>query len=187
MNGKIVKLLLVICVLSLVCVTQLQAQRGAAFTIVKTFEKQGATKEKMFKKIVKWINALDRDVKVIRFNEDQCMAEAEGVLSYVNTIVLENVFLSPNAALRTKGTITFSIKMMAEDGVITVEFTDFVHDAYANRYGKISFGKLLTNDKVPLDKCYENTQWCNAVWDDMKSKVRRHVMELWSVAEKKMD
>lgn len=182
-----IKTLLILFLFSFGISSQIFAQRGMPFSIVKTFEKNGASKEKMFKKIVKWINALDRDVRVIRFNENECMAEAEGVLSYVNSIVIENIFLSPNAALRTKGTITFAIKMFAEDGRITVEFTNFTHEAYANRYGKISFGTILTNDKVPLDKCYENTQWCNAVWDDMKSKVRRHVAELWSVAEKKMD
>mgnify|MGYP001806602678 CR=1 FL=1 len=162
------------------------AQRGASFTISKEIVIKDADKEKAFKKGKNWIKGLD-NVTISRWNDDQCVLEATSSLPYENDVVLEDVLLSPNAALRTKGVINFTIKLSSESGKCKVEFTDFNHEAAYNRYGKISFGLILTNEKVPLDKCFENTAWCNAVWEDMKTKIRRHCLQIMEEAKRKFD
>lgn len=134
--------------------------------------------KKIYNKIQKWMKNT-KGIQLVRFNQDEFKLEAEGVLLYENEVILENIFLSRDANLRTKGTIKFKITVECLDGKYKVDFTDFVHEAFYNRYGKISFGGLLMNDNVPLKKCYENTEWCNAVWKDMKDKSRKHVTGLW--------
>ncbi len=142
--------------------------------------------KKIFVRAGKWVRDAP-GVTLLRFNEDEYKIEAEGVMDYKNDVILENVFLSKDANLRTNGTIKFKILITCYEGKYTAEYTDFSHEAYYNRYGKISFETLLMNDKVPLQKCYENTEWCNAVWADMKDKARRHSAEIWIDLQKAID
>ncbi len=144
------------------------------------------TQKKIYNKAEKWLKSTD-GVQLVRFNESEFILEGEGVMKYENDVILENVFLSKDANLRTNGTIKYKIIFTCLEGKYTVEFTDFVHEAYYNRYGKISFETLLMHDKVPLKKCYENTEWCNAVWQDMKDKSRRHTAGLWIEMQKSID
>jgi len=162
------------------------AQRGAPFSIVKEIEVKDADKDKIYKKAKNWLKNED-GVTLTRWNDDQCLVEASSAIPYQNDVVLEDILLSPNAALRTKGVINYTIRVSAADGKCKIEFTDFNHEAAYNHYGKISFGQILANDKVPLGKCFENTAWCNAVWDDMKSKIRKTCLGQLDNAKKKLD
>lgn len=146
----------------------------------------GLNQKKIYNKAEKWIKTTE-GVQMVRFNASEFILEAEGVMKYENDVILENVFLSKDANLRTNGTIKFKIIITCFDGKYTVEFTDFSHEAYYNRYGKISFETILMHDKVPLQKCYENTEWCNAVWQDMKDKSRRHTAGLWLNMQKSIE
>lgn len=136
------------------------------------------SQKKIYNKAMKWLKNTN-GVKLVRFNESEFKIEGEGLMKYENDVILENIFLSKDANLRTKGTISYKIIFTCEEGKYKVEFTDFTHEAFYNRYGKISIGELLMNENVPLKKCFENTKWCNAVWKDMKAKARRHVTEKW--------
>ena len=142
--------------------------------------------KKIFVRCGKWVRDAP-GITLLRFNEDEYIIEAEGVMKYENDVILENVFLSKDANLRTNGTIKFKIIITCYEGKYTVEYTDFFHEAYYNRYGKISFEELLMHDKVPLKKCFENTEWCNAVWQDMKDKARRHTAGLWIELQKSIE
>lgn len=143
------------------------------------------SQKKLYSKAQKWLKSTP-GVQMVRFNESEFKIEGEGVFVYENDVVLENIFLSKDANLRTKGTVKFKIIFTLEEAKYSVEFIDFDHEAYYNRYGKISFGRLLMNEKVPLKKCFENTDWCNAVWKDMKNKSRKHVTGLWIDIQKAM-
>lgn len=161
-------------------------EEKAPYTIIKTVDMPGMKKEKVYKTGVKWVNKLD-DTKMLRYNESMYIYEAKSRLPYENDIVLEDIFLSPDAALRTKGWIYYTIRITAEDEKLTVEFTDFKHEAFISRYGKISFGLIMKSEKVPLGKCYENAEWCNAVWKDMKKKCVRHVTKVWMETKEKLE
>lgn len=156
------------------------------FIITKTVSLPGMKKEKVFKTAEKWLKKLD-EVQLDRFNEEKGVYEAKSRLPYENDVILENVFLSPDAALRTRGFIYFTIRTIAEDEKLTVEFTEFNHEAFISRYGKINFGLIMKCEKVPLNKCYENTLWCNAVWENMKQKIITHVTKLWMTTKDKID
>jgi hypothetical protein len=83
--------------------------------------------------------------------------------------------------------MNYIIKVSILEGKIRIEFTNFVHEAAYSRYGQISFGQILTNDKAPLGKCFEDTKWCNAVWNDMKAKIAKDCASLEADAVKKFD
>ena len=163
-----------------------EAQRGLPLTRVKEILVPGVSKEKLYKKAKSWLNGED-DVKLDRWNDDALKLEATRTMHYENSLVLENIVLSPNAAKRTKGKMTYVIKISVSDGKVRIEFTTFNHEAEYNRYGQISFGTILTNDKAPLGKCFEDTKWCNAVWNDMKSKISKDCETLEAHAQKKID
>lgn len=162
------------------------AQRGMPMTRVKEIVVPGANKEKLFRKAKSWLNGED-EVVINKWNEIDYKLEATRKMQYENSLVLENIVLSPNAALRTKGVMTYLIKVTATDGKVRIEFTQFTHEAFYNRYGQISFGMILTNEKPPLGKCFEDTKWCNAVWNDMKAKINKDCLELETKALKKID
>lgn len=173
-------------ILSLALNISAQDRRNNPLIIKKEQSLKGLKKDKIFTKAKKWLKKDDENIKILRYSEERGVIEAQGIMGYVNNVKLENVFLSPDAALRTKGTIKFLIRVTCEDEKLIIEFTDFVHDAYESRYGKISFGTIVQNDKVPLGKCYEHTKWCNAVWDDMRSKVRQNSARIWLDAKDKI-
>lgn len=173
-------------VLFLLAMNVAVAQRGTPFFVTKELKVEGISKDKLYKKSKKFLEGLE-NVTLTRWNDDQKVVEASSSINYSNDVVLEDIFLSPNAALRTKGVINFVIRITSMDGLCRIEFVDFTHEAFYNRYGKISMGLILNNDKAPLDRCFENTAWCNAVWDDMKSKTRRHCLQLIEEAKKKID
>lgn len=159
--------------------SQTYSERHAPFAIVKEKQVDETSQNKNFKKLMKFLEKYD-NITILKYNESEFKIVAEGVTPYSNDVVLENVFLSKDANLRTKGTITFQIQAeIKKDGKIEVVFTDFVHEAFYSRYGEISFGMILSNEKVPLNKCYEHTLWCNAVWDEIKTKMRRHSAQIW--------
>ena len=162
------------------------AQRGMPMIRVKEISVPGANKEKLFRKAKNWLSGED-DVNIDRWNENDYKLEATKTMPYENSLVLENIVLSPNAALRTKGKITYLIRITVLDGKVKIEFTNFVHEAFYNRYGQISFGMILTNEKPPLGKCFEDTKWCNAVWNDMKVKINKDCKEMEDRALKKID
>jgi len=162
------------------------AQRGMAMTRVKEISVPGESREKLFRRAKSWLNGED-DVKLERWTDVDFKLEATKTMQYENSLVLENIVLSPNAALRTKGKMTYLIKVTVFDGKVRIEFTNFVHEAFYNRYGQISFGMILANDKAPLGKCFEDTKWCNAVWNDMKVKIGKDCAILEADAQKKLD
>ncbi len=162
------------------------AQRGMLYSQVKEISVPGKSQEKLYKKAKSWLEGTD-DVKITRWNDDSYMIEATRTMPYENSLVLENIVLSPNAALRTKGKMTYTIKIVIFEGKVKIECTNFTHEAAYNRYGQISFGQILTNEKAPLGKCFEDTKWCNAVWGDMKTKINADVKMLMENAQKKLD
>jgi hypothetical protein len=167
-------------------VLKTEAQRGLPLTRVKEIAAPGVSKEKLYRKAKSWLNSED-DVKLDRWNDNDFKMEATRTMIYENSLVLENIVLSPNAALRTKGKMNYVIKVTILEGKVRIEFTNFVHEAAYSRYGQISFGQILTNDKAPLGKCFEDTKWCNAVWNDMKSKIAKDCAILEADAQKKFD
>jgi hypothetical protein len=167
-------------------ILKVEAQRGMPMTRVKEIVVSGESKEKLFRKAKSWLNGED-NVKLDRWNDIDFKLEATRTMDYENSLVLENIVLSPNAALRTKGKMTYLIKVSVFDGKIKIEFTNFTHEAAYNRYGQISLGTILTNDKAPLGKCFEDTKWCNAVWTDMKAKIAKDCAILEADAQKKFD
>jgi hypothetical protein len=142
-----------------------------------------ASQRKLFAQAQKWLTRTE-NIKLVRFNATEGILEGEGLFRYENNVILENVFLSKDANLRTRGNIKYKIVIKCEEGRYSVEFTEFDHEAFYNRYGKISFERLLVNDRVPLNKCFEHTDWCNSVWQDMKEKSLRHVTGLWIEMQK---
>jgi len=167
--------------------TKAQDTRNTPLVISKEETLKGMKKEKIFSKAKRWLKSDDENIIILRFSEERGVIEAQSIMPYVNNVSIEDVFLSPDAALRTKGTIKFLIRVTCEDEKILVEFTDFVHEAYESRYGKISFGTIVKNDKVPLGKCFEHTTWCNAVWEDMRVKIRKQAAKMWLEAKEVLD
>ena len=182
---RLIKSILICSIFILGC-NEIMAQRGLPFTRVKEISVPGVSKEKLFKKAKSWLNSED-DTKIDKWNETEFKLEATRIIPYENSLVLENIVLSPNAALRTRGKITYVIKVTATDGKVKIEFVTFVHEAFYSRYGQISFGMMLTNDKPPLGKCFEDTKWCIAVWNDMKAKIAKDCTTLEQDAQKKID
>jgi len=179
------KSILTFCLLVLT-MFNVEAQRGMPMTRVKEILVPGVSQEKLYKRAKSWLKGED-DVTLDRWNDDDFKMEGTRTMPYENSLVLENIVLSPNAALRTKGKMTYLIKIYAYDGKVKIEFTTFSHQAEYNRYGQISFGTILTNDKAPLGKCFEDTKWCNAVWNDMKVKIAKDCAILEANAKKKLD
>jgi len=182
---RMFKSIIILCFFVLT-ISKVEAQRGMPMTRVKEINAPGVSKEKLYRRAKSWLNGED-DVKLDRWNDDDYKMEATRTMSYENSLVLENIVLSPNAALRTKGKMTYLIKVFVLEGKVRIEFTNFTHEAAYNRYGQISFGTILTNDKAPLGKCFEDTKWCNAVWNDMKTKIAKDCEMLEADAKKKID
>lgn len=163
------------------------SERNTSLTITKEKKIDGKSQKKLYKVTMKFINSRE-DLKIIKYNDSKFMMVAEGYLPYQNEVVLENVFLSKDANLRTKGKIKFTLDIeIKETGEIKLYFSKFIHEAFLSRYGEISFGEILTNEKVPLNKCFEHTIWCNEVWTEMKTKIRRHSAKVWLDLQKELE
>ncbi|MBK8806622.1 MAG: DUF4468 domain-containing protein [Bacteroidales bacterium] len=156
------------------------------YIITKTVDMPGLSKDKVYKAGVRWLKKLE-DTQLERFNEAEGIYEAKSRLLYENDVRLENILLSKDAALRTKGYIYYTVRITAKEGKLIIDFTNFDHDAFISRYGKISFGLIVKSEKVPLDTCFEHTLWCNAVWENMKSKILKHITAIWMNSKSTFD
>jgi len=162
------------------------AQRGLPVSYTKEITVAGKDKDKLYKRAKSWLNSEDI-VTITKWNDAEGKIEATATMPYKNDVVVEEIQISPNAALRTKGKITFAIKVTVTNNKVIIEFTNFVHQAEQSRFGQVSFGQVITNDKPPLGKCFEDAKWCNAVWLDMKAKIVAQYQLMAAAAQKKID
>jgi len=184
---KINSILTILLFVTINSYSQGYSERNAPLTVSKEKKIEGKSQKKIYKTILKFIDNRD-DINIVKYNDSKFMIVAEGVMPYHNEVVLENVFLSKDANLRTKGVIKFTIDIaVKETGEVTFNYSKFRHEAFYSRYGEISFGEILTNEKVPLNKCFEHTQWCNEVWAEMKTKIRRQSAKVWLDLQKEFE
>lgn len=139
------------------------------FKIVDTIPIKNVNKKKLYNAALDWMQK-EKAMKLLRSNPDEYVVEGKGFVLYYNHVNLEDVFLSPRAAERTNGTIVYQVRVSILDSIVIAEYTEFIHDAYFNENGKISFGMLYSYENVPPGKCMENKQWCNMVWKEMKTR-----------------
>jgi len=154
------------------------AQKGVPLSISKDFTVPELSREKINKKIQKFIKNLENSVIV---NEDEKTGtyELRCAMPYINDVVLEQEIMNINAALRTKGEVYFKLKITVKEGGYKITCSNFYHKAFKSRYGEISFGQILTSEKPPIDNCFENVKWCNAVWNNIKEKINKHCIKLF--------
>ena len=150
-------------------VQELFAQSGS-FVVYDTIPiRSGTSKFKLYKNINKWFET-ERGTKLIAKSRKDLKFKGKGYFIYYNHVKLPDIFLSPHANERCKGSISFSIDITIQDSIIVSKFTNFVHEAVYSEYGSMTFGKLMDYEKVPPGTCMEVEEWCNAVWADMKTK-----------------
>jgi hypothetical protein len=166
---RIFKIVIFISLFVGLCSYTVMAGNLDIFKITDTVPIKNVNKNKLLKAAMEWMQK-EKDMKLLRSNPEEFVVEGKGFLLYYNHVVMEDVFLSPRAGERTNGTIVYAVKVQILDSIVTVEYSNFVHDAYFSEFGKISLGQLYTYDNVPPGKCMENKLWCNKVWKEMKTR-----------------
>lgn len=148
-----------------------------AFTVHDTIPiRAGTNKFRLYRLIEKWFET-ERGTRLIAKNRKLLHFKGRGYFIYSNRVKIPDIFLSPHANARCKGSIVFTIDVKIQDSVIVSKFTQFIHEAVYSEYGSMSFGMLMIYDKVPPGFCMEVEDWCNAVWNDMKQKSEAEVKD----------
>ncbi|HON51728.1 MAG TPA: hypothetical protein P5243_03140 [Bacteroidales bacterium] len=148
-----------------------------AFTVYDTIPiRAGTNKFRLYKLIEKWFET-ERGTRLIAKNRKELHFKGKGYFIYYNRVKIPDIFLSPHANERCKGSIVFSIDVKIQDSIIVSKFTQFIHEAVYSEYGSMSFGMLMIYEKVPPGFCMEVEEWCNAVWNDMKVKSEAEVKD----------
>ena len=149
--------------------------QSKVFTVYDTIPiRRGTNKYRLYKLIDKWFES-ERGTKLLGKNRKELQFKGKGYFIYYNRVKIPDIFLSPHANDRCKGSVVFTIDIKIQDSIIVSKFTNFVHEAYYSEYGSMTFGKLMDYDKVPPGTCMEVEEWCNAVWADMKIKSTQEI------------
>lgn len=164
------KIIAFISIIFLVSAVQSVFAQSGSFVIYDTIPiRSGTSKYKLYKNINKWFET-ERGTRLMAKSRKDLKFKGKGYFIYYNRVKLPDIFLSPHANERCKGSISFSIDISIQDSIIVSKFTNFVHEAVYSEYGSMTFGKLMDYEKVPPGTCMEVEEWCNAVWADMKIK-----------------
>lgn len=127
----------------------------------------GTNQYRLYRLATKWLEN-ERGTRLLARSFRDRQLVGRGYFIYYNRVQLPGVFLGPRANERTNGSIVFNIHVHIQDSIIVVRFYDFIHEAAFSEYGSMTFGRLMTYDRVPPGRCMEIEEWCDAVWADMK-------------------
>ncbi|HPH15802.1 MAG TPA: hypothetical protein PK029_01425 [Bacteroidales bacterium] len=173
MNKRIIICILLFCLGGI----QYSFSQTHAYTIHDTIPiRAGTNKFRLYRLIEKWFET-ERGTRLVAKNRKELHFKGKGYFIYYNRVRIPDIFLSPHANERCKGSIAFTIDVKIQDSVIVSKFTQFIHEAVYSEYGSMSFGMLMIYDKVPPGFCMEVEDWCNAVWNDMKQKSEAEVKD----------